>query len=431
MTTHYQEILDEMFGLCRFGIVLGLDTISRIMADLDNPQEQFAAIHVAGTNGKGSIASALAAILRAAGYTVGLYTSPHLVRFNERIQVNGTPISDKAVVAAYQRVRGVAEGERQPTFFEYTTAMALYEFARRKVDWAVVETGMGGRMDATNILAPEVTIITNISLEHQTYLGYTLGAIAHEKAGIIKPGVPLITGVKQPRARQVIHEAADANQAPLYQYGRDFRVRRRANGTFNYYGISHNWPDLRTALNGPHQVQNAALVAASCEQLMARDHQLDLPEVRQGLATHVWPGRLEKVCDAPLVILDGAHNRAAAQQLGLYLDSRMDDRKVTLVVGILDDKPYEYMLSRWLPACHRVIVTQPRINRALPPEILAKIAKQHTHRVEIVPSVAAAVKQAYQTTSPQDAICVAGSLYVVGEARHEMAQWEQIKLSAP
>ncbi|MGB5985111.1 MAG: folylpolyglutamate synthase/dihydrofolate synthase family protein [Desulfobacterales bacterium] len=426
----YQEILDEMFGLCRFGIILGLDTTRRILAALGNPQDRFTALHVAGTNGKGSIASALAAILERAGYRVGLYTSPHLVRFNERIQINGSPIEDSAVVAAYQRVKKVAEGEREPTFFEYTTAMAFSEFARQEVDWAVVETGMGGRMDATNVLSPAATIITNISLEHQAYLGRTLSAIAYEKAGIIKSNVPLITGVAQPQARKVIHETAARQKAPLYQYGKDFRVRRRTDGSFNYYGIAHRWPGLRTALDGPHQVQNAALVAATCESLMGSGCRLKPQVIREGLAHHVWPGRLEKVCDTPLVILDGAHNRAAARQLGQYLKTQLSGRKITLVVGILDDKPYRYMLSQWLPLCGRVIVTRPVIDRALPPETLASVAEEYPSQIEIIPSVAAAVRRAYQTSAPQDAICIAGSLYVVGEARDELSRWDGISLSA-
>ena len=182
----YEKCLETMFGLRRFGIKLGLDVIQRILSGLDHPHKRFRSVHVAGTNGKGSVASMLTAILREAGFTVGLYTSPHLVHFNERIRINGRPISNRQVVAAYEAVRATNTGAREPTFFEFSTAMALYAFGHHPVDWAVIETGMGGRLDATNLLAPEVSIITNISLEHRDYLGDTIAAIAGEKAGIIK-----------------------------------------------------------------------------------------------------------------------------------------------------------------------------------------------------------------------------------------------------
>ena len=193
-----------MYSLRRFGIILGLDMIQDILKALGNPHKDYKSIHVAGTNGKGSIASSLASILQAAGYTVGLYTSPHLIRFNERIKINSREISDQEIVAAYLRVKKGVKGDREPTFFEYTTAMAFDHFNKKKVDWAVIETGMGGRLDATNVLAPEVSIISNLSLEHQMYLGNTLTQIAEEKGGIIKSGIPVVTGVRQKAALSVL-----------------------------------------------------------------------------------------------------------------------------------------------------------------------------------------------------------------------------------
>ncbi len=188
-----------MYSLRRFGIKLGLSTIKSILHNLDNPQDTYKCIHVAGTNGKGSIAYALSSILRTSGYKVGLYTSPHLVKFNERICINNKPVSDKNIVESYKAVNKVIQSDLEATFFELTTAMALYEFNRQKVDWAVIETGMGGRLDATNIIKPVISIISNISVEHQRYLGSTIGQIASEKGGIIKKAVPVITGVKQKR----------------------------------------------------------------------------------------------------------------------------------------------------------------------------------------------------------------------------------------
>lgn len=212
----YPECLEYMYSLRRFGIILGLDTISIILNTLGNPQDTFSCIHVAGTNGKGSIASALSTILALTGRRVGLYTSPHLVRFNERIAINGEPINDAAVIEAHDAVRKAASGGREPTFFEYTTAMAFHYFARKKVDWAIIETGMGGRMDATNVVKPVLSIISNVSLEHQVYLGKTIAKIAYEKAGIIKAKTPVVTGVRQPSALGILTRVADEKKCRFF-----------------------------------------------------------------------------------------------------------------------------------------------------------------------------------------------------------------------
>jgi len=355
---NYNRSLERMYNLRRFGIKLGLDTIQSLLAGLQNPQDNFSSIHIAGTNGKGSIAATLAAILQAAGYTVGLYTSPHLVRFNERICINQTPISDADVLTAYEAVNLDQHARREPTFFEYTTAMALYEFRRKKVDWAVIETGMGGRLDATNIIKPAVTIISNVSLEHRQYLGRTIARIAREKGGIIKAHTPVITGVKQPGAIKIIAEIAAGRSAPLYLHGKAFRTRRNRNGTFDYHGIETVRQNLKTVLAGRFQVDNAALVLAACEILNSRNiAMIPFESIRTGLAQTKWPGRLEIVTTAPLVILDGAHNQAAAKNLAAYLHENLKGRGVTLVVGILDDKPYRTMLKTLLPHCRRAIIT--------------------------------------------------------------------------
>ena len=413
----YEQCLRTMYGLRRFGIILGLDAIRNILADLGNPHRKYKCIHVAGTNGKGSIASALASILHTCGFKTGLYTSPHLVRFNERIRIDGKPIADQHVVEAYQAVKASASGSREPTFFEYSTAMAFYEFGRRNVDWAVIETGLGGRLDATNIVAPEVSIISNISIEHKMYLGGTIAAIAAEKAGIIKPDTPVVTGVRQKAAVDTIREVARSNSAPLYRYGEKFRVRRTSAGTFNYFGVDHEWRNVRTPLMGNYQVDNTALVLAACEVLAQKGSALPEERIKAGLKSTHWPGRLEVVCRSPLVILDGAHNLMAARNLARFLAANLEDRKMTLVVGILDDKPYPSMLKDLLPLCTRVIVTQAQIDRALPPETLQELAQLTVTDTIIVRDVAEAVKHALQTVDPTEAVCIAGSLYVVGEAQ--------------
>jgi len=413
----YNDCLKTIYSLRRFGIKLGLSTIKNILQGLGDPQDNFGYIHVAGTNGKGSIASSLATILQLSGYNTGLYTSPHLVSFNERICVNNRPISDEDVVASYKAVKSVHHGTREPTFFEFATAMALYEFGRQNVDWAVIETGMGGRLDATNIIKPALSIITNISLEHKDYLGNTITEIAREKGGIIKKGVPVITGVKQKNAISVLKNITKKQLAKLYRFGDAFRVRRNKNGTFNYFGIENVWRNMHSGLIGSHQVDNAALVLAACEVLNKNNFGITLQNIKDGLEKNRWPGRLEIVSSSPLILLDGAHNFIAARNLARYLSENISDRNITLIVGILDDKPYSAMLKSLVPLCNRVILTSPKIDRALAPEKLYTIVKEIITDIHIIPDVDKAITYAIEAVTTNDVICIAGSLYVVGEAK--------------
>jgi len=417
----YTATLDEMFALQRFGIKLGLGTIRNILKNLGNPQNRYACIHIAGTNGKGSIASGLSTILQSAGYRVGLYTSPHLIDFNERITVNSRQISNKRVVEAYCRVKNAHKGKRQPTFFEFTTAMALDEFARQGVEWAIIETGMGGRLDATNMVKPAISIISNISLEHRMYLGNTIAEIAGEKGGIIKYRTPVVTGARQPDAVSVLKSLAEQKKAPFYRFGKDFRVRRNSDQTFNYYGIDRTWRHLKINLVGPHQVDNAGLVLAACEALV-RKKKVNITEdhVRKGLNTINWPGRLEIVGQSPRILLDGAHNLAAARNLARFLRDSLPKTSITLVAGILDDKPYQAMLLPLMKLCKKVIVTRPVIDRALEPDVLYDVAKQVVRNVRQFPKVEEAVTFAVKTAKPDEVICIAGSLYVVGEAKQAL-----------
>ena len=412
----YAQCLKTMFSLHRFGIKLGLDIITQILTGLGNPQSAYRTIHIAGTNGKGSVASMLTGMLQAAGYSVGLYTSPHLVHFNERIRINGRPVSDAEIVDSYRAIRKVQQGDREPTFFEFTTAMALHLFKQHKVDWAVIETGMGGRLDATNVLTPELSIITNISLEHKSYLGNTIATITYEKAGIIKPQTPVITGVRQPSAVAVVTERAAKLKAPCYRMGHDFRCRRLPSGAFHYTGIDHRWRNLATNLLGRHQVDNAGLALAAAEVLMRKGVAIDETHVRHALTHTAWPGRLETVCQEPLIILDGAHNLAAARNLSRYLEETYPDRDIIMVAGILDDKPAQEMLAALLPVCRRAVITSPTIGRAIPAEELAPIAKTFVDEVDEIPTVDRAVARALQIVESGQVIVIAGSLYVVGEA---------------
>jgi len=418
----YRQTLEEMFGLRRFGIKLGLGTIRSILDGLGNPHRQFHCIHVAGTNGKGSVASTLASILYACGYKTGLYTSPHLVKFNERICVNNKPITDKHVVESYEVVKKVHQGNREPTFFEFTTAMAFYEFAKQHIDIAVIETGMGGRLDATNIIRPVLSIITNISVEHREYLGNTIAEITGEKGGIIKKNIPVVTGVRQKNAITVLRNIAKHKSAPFYLLGEAFKIKRHQNGTFNYFGIRNTWQNMKAGLQGKYQIDNLALVLAACEVLGKKIPDLSLVKIQKGLSLHQWPGRLEVVSTSPFIMLDGAHNLIAARNLSKFLKEGLSDKKITLVIGVLDDKPYEAMLKALLPVCDKVILTSPKIDRALPVEKLAPIAEKLTSNIKTIPDVEQAVQYAIKKSSSKSAICIAGSLYVVGEAKQALAR---------
>ncbi len=406
-----------MYALRRFGIILGLATTKSILKALGNPQNDFKSIHVAGTNGKGSVSSALSAILFESGYRVGLYTSPHLVRFNERICINNQQISNEDVVKSYQAVKRVHHGHRSPTFFEFTTAMALYEFSRQKVEWAVVETGMGGRYDSTNVIQPAITIITNVSMEHRQYLGNTLAKITREKSGIIKNRTPLVTAVKQNQARSIVRQVARKKSAPVYILGKNFKTRLNRPDEFTYYGIENTWPHMQTALLGAYQIENAALALAASELLIKSQSKISPESIKKGLKKNRWPGRLEIVSDKPLIILDGAHNLIAARYLARFLSTNLSGRHITLVVGILDDKPFGAMLKSLLPVCSRAIITRAKTGRALDPRRLYPAAKKIISDVSIVPDVADAFRQAIESAASDEVICVAGSLYVVGEAK--------------
>ena len=417
-TDAHEKTLQAMYSLHRFGIKLGLDIISGMLNGLGNPQETFNCIHIAGTNGKGSVASALSTILHRAGYRTGLYTSPHLVSFNERICINNQPVSNDAVITAHDRAVAAYKGDRENTFFELTTAMALDIFGREQVDWAIIETGMGGRLDATNVLNPDLCLITNISLEHQDYLGDTIAQIAGEKGGIIKKGVPVVTGVRQPEAIETIESIAAEKKAPLARFKETFEIRPSTENIFDYQGIATDLDMVAVGLPGSHQLENAALVLAACETLnMAGKTNIAEDAMRYGLMQNHWPGRLEIVAEAPTILLDGAHNLVACEALARFLEARYAGRDITLVVGILDDKPYEKMLALLVPACKKLILTRPIIDRALEPETLLPVVEPYGKETTIITSVPEAVNQAIDSAAPEDVVCIAGSLYVVGEAR--------------
>ncbi|MBC8438853.1 MAG: bifunctional folylpolyglutamate synthase/dihydrofolate synthase [Deltaproteobacteria bacterium] len=423
----YQKCLDKIYKLGRFGIKLELDTILNILKILNNPQKNYRLVHVAGTNGKGSTATYIASILQKAGFKTGLYTSPHLVKFNERISINGKQISNDQIVAVYEAVHAADIGKRKATFFEIATAMGFYHFSKENVDWAVIETGMGGRFDATNVINPQVSVITNLSIEHTEYLGNTIKDLAKEKGGIIKQSTPVVIGISQPSGLVVIKQLAKEKSSDLFIYKKDFSTRKNPNqNTYTYTGLNKNFHRLIKPLPGDHQKENLSLALAACElifeKLKMTDKKYNFNEtlVQEGLLLAKWPGRLEYVRQNPLVIIDGAHNLMAARMLGKYLSSTLKNRRLTLVIGILDDKPYEKMLKSLVPCAQHIIITKAKINRSLDPSVLKEAAQRFTTcPVTIIEDVKEAVTHAIETSNAEDAICIAGSLYVAGEAREK------------
>ncbi len=423
----YQETIDYLYALQKHGIKLALSNSLKLMELMGDPHRAFRSIHVAGTNGKGSTSAFLAGVLGAAGYRVGLYTSPHLVSFTERIRINGAPITEARTVDLAQRVRARYRGTPlNPTFFEVTTAMAFTCFAEEKVDIAVVETGMGGRLDATNVIEPLASVITNIDLEHTEFLGETLELIAAEKAGIIKPGVPVVTGAAQAPVISVIERTAAERRAPLLQLSRDFRPADLQPGPeqqFTYRGVNTDYERLRIGMLGRYQVDNACLALAAGECLRNAGVTIGEDAVRSGLGQARWEGRLELVARKPDVYLDGAHNPASARMLAAAVrDLRLPYRRLVLVLGILGDKDYRGIIAELAPLADHVIVTRPAYSRAMDLAGLSAEVRAVHGSVGSAETVERAVAQARAEAAREDLILVTGSLYVVGDARAALVQ---------
>jgi dihydrofolate synthase/folylpolyglutamate synthase len=421
MTASVDQHLAALYRLRRFGIKFGLSTITRLLRGLGDPHERFSSVHVAGTNGKGSIAAFLSSVLTCAGYKVGLYTSPHLVRFNERIQINGQAISDEDVARVLEAVRRVYTQGDPPTFFECATAMALHHFALAGVDWAVLETGMGGRYDATNIVQPEACVISNIGLEHQEYLGNTLAAIAREKAGIIKQGAGVVTGTRQKNALTVIENVAKEKGAALHRLGKEIRVRKDRGRDFSYLGVHHRWPKVQVGMLGKHQITNAALALGVVDLLLQKGITIRDRAIYAGLAEAHWPGRLEIVSRKPFILLDGAHNPAAARTLRRFLEDAVNVERLIMVVGILADKTWKPMLRELASVADTVIVTRPQYERAADPHELAAFMRTLSQDIIVEPHLADAVSLALDKWDEGSAVCITGSLYTVGDAKAYLA----------
>jgi dihydrofolate synthase/folylpolyglutamate synthase len=405
-----------VFDLQKYGIKFGLSSTLSLLARLGIPYEQGRYLHLAGTNGKGSVAAMLSAILTRAGYPVGLFTSPHLVRFEERFRLRDEDISAAGLLYLINRVREAIDEAEPPTFFEFAAAMAFLYFHEQGARPVILETGMGGRLDATNIVSPLVSAITNISMDHQYFLGETLSAIAGEKAGIIKPGAPLVTYARQKRVLDLFHRRCRELGAPMYVGGVDFKSRGISPGHFSYQGLKHNLERLTVNLSGRHQYKNAAVALAVIELLQGAGFPVPEAAIREGLAGVRWPGRLEKVPQDPRVILDGAHNPDAARTLARALKRDHLRGRRFLVMGIMADKDEEAILGTLLPLAQTVIFTRPDYFRAAKPEDLARRAQPYSLEVLLEPEVSRAGQRARALAGPQDQVVVTGSLYTVGEA---------------
>ena len=401
-----------------------LRNITALARHLGEPQRACRCVHIAGTNGKGSTAAMLESILRHAGLRTGLYTSPHLERINERIAVNGELISDAAFAAAFTRVHHAIEEllasgpeasglAAHPTFFECITAMAFDHFARAKVNFAVFEVGMGGRLDSTNIVHPEVSVITQIDFDHENYLGHSIEQIAGEKAGIIKPGVPVVCAAGHPEARAVIARRAADLCSPVLDID-------ESAGTKREWRVGTELPDaicLRPPLLGRFQLRNARTATAAAILLRNRGFAISDEAITVGVAQTRWPGRLELIAHHPDVYLDGTHNPAGARELLAFWDEHLAGRRIVLVFGAVRDKALEEITSLLFPRAAHVICTQPRSARAISAQRLTELTAHDAGRVEVIAEPEAALARALQLAAPNDVVFATGSLYLVGDLR--------------
>ena len=407
----------------------GLENISTLAEALGNPHRAMPCAHIAGTNGKGSTAAMLDAILCAAGLRTGLYTSPHLERINERIRIGGEDISDEDFAAAWTRVQGAIESllaagklAAHPTYFECVAAMAFVAFAESGVDFAIYEVGLGGRLDATNIVAPEVVVITSIDFDHEDFLGHSIEEIASEKAGIIKPGAWVVSSAERPEARAVIAWRCKELDARLVEIDTAWRVEETHASGGCYRAVaaplhSRKTLTLEPPLPGRFQIRNALAAAAAAHLLGERGFPIDDAAVTGGIRAARWPGRLERLCERPAVYLDGTHNPAGARELLKFWEENFKGRRILLVYGAMRDKAVDEIAGVLFPAADLVVLTEPRQPRAISAPLLAEMTSHLAEKSIVVPNPGEALERAIATASPEDAVFATGSLYLVGDLR--------------
>ena len=430
MSSRVKQILDYFYSINSRGIKPGLERIKVLCELLDNPQNSFPSVIVAGTNGKGSTAAFLGSLLQKAQFKVGSYFSPHLEVFNERISVNGKLISDERIfeiasplienLEKYKLNRDNSE-KTAPTFFEFTTALAFQFFKEEKIDLAVLEIGLGGRFDAVNIVArPLLSIITNISIDHTDYLGSTIEMIANEKAGIIKNGRPLITAEESPKIVKIFEKEASLANSKIYKIGADFSFSKVKERTFDYNGLFENLKGIELSLYGDHQFKNASLALAGYELLKDElNIELSPDEILSSLKNASIAGRLEEIkTPYPFrVILDGAHNIGGSIVLSKYLKERFKQKDLVLMIGIMQDKNHDGMIKNYLNLSEKIILVRPKIDRAWDPETMKKISECYKENFLIIEDIGEALRFCKTNLKKDQTLCITGSLYTVGEAR--------------
>lgn len=431
----FQAALDYLYSFVDYGMqrsyryspdVFDLGRVRRLLSLLGDPQDAFPSVHIAGTKGKGSVAAMMEASFREAGYRTGLYTSPHLIRFTERIRINGEEISEEHLVRLVEQLRRHADAVPEISTFELTTALAFLHFAEQNVNCGVIEVGLGGRLDATNVIVPEVSVITSLSYDHVHLLGHSLSDIAREKAGILKPGVPVVLAPQQIEAERVVRAIADMLGSPLVQVNRDWHYAAKERGlagqSFQVWRESGADPvRLTIPLLGYHQIQNATVAYAALQVAGERGLALEPGDIRAGLQRVRWPGRFHILSTDPTVVLDCAHNRDSALKLRIALDDYFPGRRVSMVFGASSDKDVQGMLLELAPRISRLILTQADHPRSEGPEGLADLARAFGQQVEVTIPVSEAVRIATRQAGADEVVLVTGSIFVVGSA---LAAWD-------
>jgi len=427
--TTYTEALDYIYDLTKYGIKLGLKNINYLLSLLGEPHKKLKVIHVAGTNGKGSTSFLVSSILQSDGFKVGLYTSPHLVDFTERIKINNKPIDREKVSELLERIKPSIDkvantpSYGHPTFFEVITSMAFLYFFEEQVDFLVLEVGLGGRLDATNVCEPLISVITHIDYDHMDKLGNSLEEIAREKGGIIKPGGIVISSKQYDEAYKEIKKIADKKNSFIYSIGKEINykiVKSDSKGViFNLKGIYHNYENLHTPLLGRHQAGNAATAITAVEALKIKGINISEKAIRDGLEKVKWTGRLEIIQHNPTLVLDGAHNSSGVKVVRDALKEIFSYQRLILILAIFADKDYKKMIQVLAPDADLIIATKAKNPRAASPQAIAKEAAQYIGQDKIVVTedIPQAINCALSNSKEDDLICITGSLYTVGEAK--------------
>lgn len=415
---NFQEVLDFLYTRHATGMKLGLENIQSLVKDLNHPEREFKSLHIAGTNGKGSTASMLSSIFQAAGYKTGLYTSPHLIHIRERIQINGTLIPENRFVEYIEAHQSVIQ-KNKASYFEIMTLLAFLYFRDEKVDIAILETGLGGRLDATNVIHPELSLITDISFDHTKTLGKTLKQIAGEKAGIFKKRVPVVTGVQRPSIVDYLKNLADQKQAPFYSTKDWVHYKiNKIDATGGYFNLKYAetiFDDLHLNLIGSHQIKNACTALLATQVLNQCGWHLSEKVIRSGLNKVNWPARLQLLPGMPKLLVDSAHNHAGVKHLVFSLKKIFQYKRLIFVFGVLKDKDYSAMLEMIASVSDCMIFTKPNNDRALDPRLLQQNQIVQHKQTEVHEYVKNAIERAYILADKDDLICAAGSIYFVGE----------------